>query len=62
MLVAVAALLLTSVKCSSEMIRALQAVPTPPATMDSIFLRDAETEHPPVILNTGIRHAAAGGK
>ena len=62
MLVAVAALLLTSLKCSSEMIRALQAVPTPPAAMDSIFLRDAETGHPPVILSIGIRHAAASGK
>jgi hypothetical protein len=62
MLVAVAAILLTSVKCSSEMLRALHAVPTPPAIMDSVILRDAETGHPPVILNVGIRHATASGK
>jgi hypothetical protein len=62
MLVAIAALLLTSIKCSSEMIRALQAVPTPPAAMDSLFLRDAETGHTPVILSVGIRHASASSK
>jgi hypothetical protein len=62
MIVAIAALLLTSLKCSSEMIRALQAVPTPPASMDSVFLRDAETGHPPIILSVGIRHATATGK
>jgi hypothetical protein len=62
MVVAIAALLLTSVKCSGEMLRALQAVPTPPSVMDNVYLRDAETGHPPVILNIGIRHTTVGGK
>jgi hypothetical protein len=62
MIVAIAALLLTSVKCSSEMLRALQAVPTPPAITDNIYLRDAETGHTPIILNLGTRHATVGGK
>lgn len=61
MLVAVAAILLTSVKCSSEMMRALHAVPTPNPVMDSVYLRDAETGHPPIILNV-VRRATAGGK
>jgi len=62
MVVAIAALLLTSVKCSSEMLRALQAVPMRAATTDSVFLRDAETEHPPIILSSGLKHAVASGK
>ena len=62
MIVAIAALLLTSVKCSSEMLRALQAMPIRVSTTDSIFLRDAETEHPPIILNTVLKHAVASGK
>lgn len=62
MIVAIAALLLTSVKCSSDMLRALQAVPLHPAAMDSVFLRDAETEHPPIILSSGLKHAAASSK
>lgn len=62
MILAIAALLLTSFKCSNEMIRALRAVPTPPVVMDSVFMRDAETGHSPIILNVGIRHATASGK
>jgi hypothetical protein len=62
MLVAIAAILLTSVKCSSEMLRALQALPTPPALIDSTFLRDAETGHSPIILEIGTRHSTASGK
>ena len=62
MIVAVAALLITSFKCSNEMLRALHAVPTPPAITDNIYLRDAETGHTPVILNLGTRHATVGGK
>lgn len=61
MVVAIAAILLTSFKCSNEMMRALHAVPTPAPVMDSIFLRDAETGHPPIILSIS-RHAAASGK
>lgn len=62
MLLAIAALMLTSFKCSDEMLRALRAVPTPPAIMDNIYLRDAETGHSPIILNLGGRHAAYSGK
>lgn len=62
MVVAIAALLLTSLKCSSEMLRAMQALPTSAAAMDTVFLRDAETGHPPIILSVGIRHASASGK
>jgi hypothetical protein len=61
MFVAIVAILLTSVKCSSEMMRALHAVPTPAPVMDSVFLRDAETGHTPIILEVG-RRATAGGK
>lgn len=61
MFVAIAAILLTSVKCSSEMMRALHAVPTPAPVMDSVFLRDAETGHPPIILSVS-RNASASGK
>ena len=62
MIVAIAALLITSVKCSSEMLRALQAMPTPVAITDNVYLRDAETGHTPIILNLGVRHATNGGK
>jgi hypothetical protein len=62
MIVAIAALLITSVKCSSEMLRALQAVPTPVAITDNVYLRDAETGHAPIILNIGARHTTVGGK
>jgi hypothetical protein len=62
MVVAVAALLITSFKCSNEMLRALQAVPTPVAITDNVYLRDAETGHTPIILNMGARHATVGGK
>ena len=62
MVVAIAALLITSVKCSSEMLRALQAVPTTAVVTDNVFLRDAETGHTPIILNAGVRHATTGGR
>ena len=61
MIVAVAALLITSIKCSSEMLRALQAVPTPVAITDNTFLRDAETGHQAIILNAGVRRATVSG-
>ena len=61
MVVAIAALLITSVKCSSEMLRALQAVPAPAAITDNTFLRDAETGHQAVILSAGPRRATASG-
>jgi hypothetical protein len=62
MLVAIAAILLTSFKSSGEMLRALHAVPVPAAVMDSVYMRDAETGHSPVILNLGARHATFSGK
>ena len=62
MIVAIAAILLTSFKCSGEMIRALHAVPTQAAVMDSVYLRDVETGHSPIILNIGTRHATASGR
>ena len=62
MLLAIAALLLTSFKCSNDMLRALRAVPTPPAVMDNLYMRDAETGHAPIILNVGVKHATASGK
>lgn len=62
MVLAVAALLLTSVKCSDDMMRALHAVPTAPSVMDSVYMRDTETGHSPIILTVGIKRAAASGK
>jgi len=62
MALAIAALLLTSFKCSDEMLRALRAVPVQAAVMDNIYMRDAETGHSPVILNVAARHATFGGK
>jgi len=61
MYVAIAAILLTSLKCSSEMIRALHAVPVQAGVMDSLHMRDAETGHSPIIINA-FRHATSGGK
>lgn len=64
MFVAIAAILLTSFKCSSEMIRALQAVPIHAEVMDSVYmrgLREAETGHNSVMLS-GYRPASLSGK
>ena len=62
MYVAIAAILVTSLKCSGEMLRALHAVPTHEAdTMGSLHLRDAETRHELVSVNT-LRLATSGGK
>lgn len=62
MFLAIAAILLTSFKTSGEMLRALRAVPVQPAVMDSIYMRDAETGHSPIILNIGTRGATLSGK
>jgi len=62
MFVAIAAILLTSFKSSGEMIRALHAVPVHAAVMDSVFLRDAETGHSPIVLSTGLRNVGYSGK
>jgi len=61
MVVAVAAILLTSFKSSGEMMRALHGtVPVHAAVMDNVHLRDAETGHAPIILNVA-RHVASSG-
>lgn len=62
MIVAIAAILLTSFKSSGEMLRALQALPIHADVMNSIYLRDAETHHLPIILTGGLRHATLSGK
>lgn len=62
MYVAIAAILLTSLKSSGEMLRALQAVPVHTAVMSDIFMRDVENIHLPVILTAGVRHATQSGK
>jgi hypothetical protein len=62
MLLAVAAILLTSFKCSNEMLRALRAVPVHAAVMDNVYMRDVETGHNAVILNIGTRHATFSGR
>ena len=62
MVVAIAAILLTSFKCSGEMLRALQALPVNGAVLDNVYMRDAETGHNPIILNIGTRHATASSK
>ena len=62
MVLAVLALLITSFKCSDEMIRALRAVPVHAAVLDNVYMRNVETGHSPIILNIGIRHATAGTK
>jgi hypothetical protein len=61
MLVAIAAILLTSVKTSGEMLKALQALPIHADVMGSVFLRDAENIHLPVILASGVKHATQSG-
>lgn len=60
MFVAIAALLITSLKSSSEMIRALQAVPIHVDLNTSVFLRDAENPHTPVILVMARRASVTG--
>ncbi|MEJ0073796.1 MAG: hypothetical protein WDN27_07070 [Candidatus Saccharibacteria bacterium] len=62
MFVAIAAILLTSFKCSDEMLRALRAVPVQAAVMDNVYMRDVETGHSPIILNIGTKHASYAGK
>lgn len=62
MFLAIIALLLTSFKCSDEMLRALRAVPVHAAVLDNVYMRNVETGHSPIILNIGIRHATASSK
>lgn len=65
MYVAIAAILLATVKSGSELTRALEHQLPPSANssmMSSIFQREAENLHLPVILSSGIRHATFSGK
>ncbi len=62
MFLAIAAILLTSFKCSDEMLRALRAVPVHAAVLDNVYMREAETGHSPIILNIGTRHTTAAGR
>lgn len=61
MFVAIAALLITSLKCSGEMIRALQAAPVQATAFDAVYLRNSETQHEPVVFTIG-RHASITSK
>lgn len=62
MVLAIAALLLTSFKCSDEMLRAMRAVPIHAAVLENVYMRDAETGHTPIVFNIGLRHATLSGK
>jgi hypothetical protein len=62
MFLAIAAILLTSFKCSNEMLRALRAVPVHGMVLENVFMRDAETGHNTIILNAGARGAVYSGK
>jgi hypothetical protein len=62
MFVAILAILLTSVKSSGEMVRALQALPIHADVLSSIYMRDAETGHSPILLSAGLRNATLSGK
>ncbi len=44
------------------MLRALHAVPVNAGVVDSVYMRDAETGHSPIILGSGFRHATLSGK
>jgi hypothetical protein len=65
MYMAIAAILLATIKSGGEMSRSLEHH-TPVAAISSIMSatvqREAENLHLPVILNSGIRHATFSGK
>lgn len=63
MVLAIAALLLTSFKCSDEMLRALRTAPmVHAAVFENVYLRDAETGHSPIILNIGTKQVTLSSK
>jgi len=65
MYLAIAAILLATVKSSSELTRALEqqvASTANSSLMSNIFQREAENPHLPVILTSGIRHASVGSR
>jgi len=52
MFVAIAAILLTSIKSSAEMMRALHgSAPVHTAVMESVEMREAETRHAPIMIS-----------
>jgi len=61
LLIAIAALLLTSFKSSEEMLRVLRAVPVSSTSFEDVRVREAETDHAPVIVSLS-RHAVVAGK
>jgi hypothetical protein len=62
MYVAIVAILLTASKSSGELLRQLQQAPVETGVMSSIFLRDAENIHMPVLLSAGLRNATLSGQ
>jgi hypothetical protein len=65
MYVAIAAILLATLKTSSELTKCLEhQLPATAASsmMSSIFQREAENLHLPVILSSGVRHATMSSK
>lgn len=65
MYLAIAAILLATLKSSGELTRALEhQVPatTTSSMMSSIFQREAENLHLPIILSSGIRHASVSSR
>jgi hypothetical protein len=61
MYLAIAAILITAMKTSGEMLKTLQQGQVQANAMSSIYLRDAENIHLPIILNNGGRHATVSG-
>ena len=62
MFVAIAAILLTSVKSSGEMMRALShAAPAHTIVLDSMHMREAETRHAPIMISLARNIVYSGG-
>lgn len=62
MFVAIAAIVLTSLKSSGEMLKALEAVPVHANVMvSSLHMREAETGHAPILVGA-VRHATLSGR
>lgn len=61
MYLAIAATLLAATKTSTDMLRYLQQTPASANLLNSLYLRDAENLHNPVIFNS-MKHATLSGK
>ena len=61
MLVAVAAILITALKTSDELLKALQTLPVRAEASTSVVLRNAETVHNALAVSGPIRHATVSG-